>query len=156
MVAQLRVAAFRRCDQQAARRLVLDGLGERWGFVDETLNPDLDDIGSTYAAGAFVCAWRGGALVGTGGFRPLSGEPAVQLHRLSVAASERRHGVGRAVLAELLEEARSRGCTRAMLETTAAWRDAVAFWERVGFRKFDHRDGDVYLELDLRPDRRAE
>src|SRR5579883_3043906 len=35
-------------DQQAARVLILRGLGEHFGWIDETCNPDLDDIAATY------------------------------------------------------------------------------------------------------------
>ena len=38
------VRRFAPADQDAARRLILEGLGAHFGSIDESLNPDLDDI----------------------------------------------------------------------------------------------------------------
>lgn len=150
MNTDLRVSAFAPCDQEAARRLIQEGLGARWGFVDESLNPDLHDIQAAYAAGYFACAWRADELVGTGALLPLAGaERTIQVQRVSVAAAHRRAGIGRAIVAHMLELARQRGFARAMLETTASWEDAIVFWEQNGFRRYDLRDGDIYLERAL-------
>ena len=40
----IRISEFEPSDQAAARRLILDGLAERWGVLDESLNPDLNEI----------------------------------------------------------------------------------------------------------------
>ncbi len=146
---RIRLESFRPGDQRAARALILRGLAEHWGEVDETLNADLDDIAEAYALGCFVVAWCGGSLVGTGGFLPLS-ETSVQIHRMSVAAELRRRGIGSAILDDLLNAARARGFRRAVLETTEAWTEVGSFYERRGFRCFDRRDGDFWFELDLR------
>jgi GNAT superfamily N-acetyltransferase len=146
----LRIAVFEPHDQPLARSLLLEGLGARWGFIDESLNPDLDDIGEAYRGGYFACAWRAGELVGTGAFLPLAGElVTIQLQRVSVATSQRRAGVGRALVTHLLEEAGRRGSARAMLETNATWDDAILFWEQNGFSRYDLRDGEIYLERGL-------
>ena len=127
---------------------MLRGLGEHWGRVDETLNPDLDDIAAAYADGYFAVARCRGALVGAGGFLPVS-SAIVQIHRMSVDATRRRQGIGSALLAHLIEVARTRGFERAMLETTATWHEVVAFWERRGFARTVEREGDQYFERRL-------
>ena len=55
-------------DQAAVRALILAGLGDHFGFIDETRNPDLDDIAGTYLARnhVFVVGELGGAVVATG------------------------------------------------------------------------------------------
>jgi hypothetical protein len=40
----LKVARLTPEDKVPVRTLVLQGLAERWGAVDATLNPDLDDL----------------------------------------------------------------------------------------------------------------
>ncbi|CAA9269377.1 MAG: hypothetical protein AVDCRST_MAG93-2561, partial [uncultured Chloroflexia bacterium] len=40
----LAIRPFTPADQKAARDLVLDGLGEHFGWIDTSRNPDLDDI----------------------------------------------------------------------------------------------------------------
>src|SRR5215203_5667644 len=42
------IRPFVPADQAQAREIILAGLGEHWGFIDDTLNPDLDDILAAY------------------------------------------------------------------------------------------------------------
>ncbi len=146
--AKLRIVPFRPVDQVAARALILTGLAERWGTLDESLNPDLVDIASTYASGMFLCAWADDELVGTGALRNRE-MGVVEIVRMSVARAWRRHGVGRALVSALLDIARVHGHRRIILETTETWEDAVRFYLGLGFVITHHHDGDVYFELDL-------
>lgn len=135
-------------DQAAARRLILDGLAEHWGALDPVLNRDLDDIAASYAAGIFLVAVQNGRLVGTGALIPAA-PGVVRIVRMSVEKSVRRQGIGRALLRALLDAARAQGCRRVVLETTATWRDAVAFYTRHGFRPVAQQAGDIHFVLDL-------
>ena len=97
---QLHIRPFRPGDQDAARRLILDGLGEHFGFIDASLNPDLDDIWQTYVlAGApFAVAELDGELVGTGALvaERAPGRLATgRIVRVSVSPHHRRLGIGR-------------------------------------------------------------
>jgi putative acetyltransferase len=140
------VRRFRAEDQAAARALILAGLAEHWGTLDPTLNPDLDDIAATYAAGVvYVAVTPDGAIVGTGALRPVDATTG-EIVRMSVAREARRQGVGRRILGALLDEARARGMTRAILETTATWEGARAFYRSAGFEITHYADGDVYFE----------
>jgi hypothetical protein len=60
--------SFVPADQDAAYSLILEGLGGHFGFIDTSLNPDLDDIQSAYldTGACFVVADVGGDLAGTG------------------------------------------------------------------------------------------
>ncbi len=135
-------------DQDAARTLILNGLAERWGDLDENKNPDLNDIARAYAAGLFLVARREEEVIGTGAFRPLDGD-TVEVVRMSVRADLRRRGIGRAILTGLCRRARCRGYRRVILETTATWHDAIAFYRAFGFRVTHRVAGDVYFALDL-------
>ncbi len=136
---------FQPQDQQPARELILEGLVEHWGFLDPTLNPDLNDIAHTYANGLFLTAWQGMTLVGTGAFLPVDGQ-TVQIVRMSVRKSHRRLGLGKRILEALLQEAARRGYRRAILETTATWTEVIAFYLQCGFAITHYADGDVYFE----------
>ena len=150
---------FTPADQQAARALILEGLGERFGYIDETRNPDVDDIAAEYLAQGhvFLVAEQAGALVGTGALRCEPDEPdgtdamPCQLVRVSVRRDLRHQGIARALVAALLTEARARGRRRVWVETNAGWRDAIALYERLGFVVFARRDGLVFLEQSLTP-----
>ncbi len=144
----IRISEFEPSDQAAARRLILDGLADRWGVLDESLNPDLNDIAATYAPGVFLCAWASSVLIGTGALKRHP-DGVAEIVRMSVARAWRRRGVGRQMATALLAAARAQGFKRVILETTATWADAIAFYLGLGFAITHHRDGDVYFALDL-------
>lgn len=142
------VTPFHRGLQSAARDLILRGLEEHWGSLDESLNPDLRDIADSYEAGHFVVAFFENDLVGTGGYQRISSS-TVEIRRMSVERAFRRRGVASAVLAELIRHARSHGYGRIILETTATWRDAISFYEQSGFSKLGVKNGETHFELTL-------
>ncbi|MEX1255577.1 MAG: GNAT family N-acetyltransferase [Dehalococcoidia bacterium] len=136
------VRAFAPADQDAARRLIIQGLGEHFGFVDEGRNPDLDDIAASYRDGVFLVALAGDELIGTGALNPM-GRGAVQVVRMSTARQRRRQGVGRGILERLLDEARASGYRWAVLETNAGWEDAIAFYRANAFSVIGRAIGGV-------------
>lgn len=144
----IEILLFRPEDQAAARALILAGLAERWGALDESRNPDLRDIGATFDAGIFLCVWRAGILIGTGGWVPRA-DGVVEIVRMSVAREARRSGIGRRIALALIAAARQRGARRVVLETTSTWADAVAFYIGLGFTETHRQDGDTYFGLDL-------
>ena len=53
---EITLEPFQAMHQAAAKVLILQGLAQYWGKLDEAMNPDLNDIGRSYAAGYFVLA----------------------------------------------------------------------------------------------------
>lgn len=147
------VRDFTPADQRAARALILAGLGERFGAIDETRNPDLDDIAARYVAQGhrFLVAEQAGALVGTGALIYEPDGATCQLVRVSVRRDHRRHGIAQAIVVELLAEARRQGRRRVWVETDVPWHDAIALYQRLGFTEYERRDGLVFLSRDLTP-----
>ena len=139
-------------DQLALRRLVLDGLGDHWGTIDETINPDLDDIAGWYGPrdGYTVVAEAkpDGRLVG-GGTLYRDDARTARLARMTVDTSLRGQGLGRRLVAHLVEEARRRGYAAVVCETTDTWQDAIGLYLRCGFTEVDRRDGDIHFRLEL-------
>jgi GNAT superfamily N-acetyltransferase len=144
-MSDLSITPFSPADQGPARALILAGLEEHWGWLDPTLNPDLDDIAAAYADGVFLVARASGEVVGTGALLP-EGERTARIVRMSVARGRRRSGIGSGVLDALLAHARRLGYRTIVLETTATWDDAIAFYLRHGFCIVDHCDGDTHFE----------
>ena len=144
------IRPFAAGDQAAARRLVLAGLGERFGFVDESLNPDLDDVAAAYVPPGrlFVVGERHGRIVGTGALIEV-GERVGRIVRVSVDREQRGRGIGRALVAHLLATARARGYVRLLVETNDDWADAIALYRSCGFAEEDRRHGEVHLALAL-------
>lgn len=152
LAGQLEIRPFRADDQAAARQLVVTGLGERWGWIDETLNPDLNDIAISYASGIFLVAYLDGQLVGTGALVPEvtpEGIQALRVVRMSVRADLRRQGLGRRILDALLDYVHARGCRLLVVETTSTWTDAVRFYARYGFQLVEEKDGETHMTLEL-------
>jgi phosphoglycolate phosphatase len=146
------ILPFKPEDQAAVRDLILAGLGEHWGRIDYNLNRDLDDISMSYADALFVVAWEGQRIVGAGALVRKSKEVA-EVVRMSVATDRRRMGVGTRILARLCTEAKRLGFQRITLETTASWREVVAFYQRFGFRVTHYEDSafgrEAHFEFDL-------
>lgn len=147
----LTIERFRPADQPAARALILAGLEEHWGALDPALNPDLNDIATSYSDGVFLVARLArlnGQLVGTGALIPET-EGVGRIARMSVAKSHRRLGIGTRILHELLGEARRQGYRKVVLETTETWDDAISFYLRNGFSIIARHDGDMHFEMNL-------
>src|SRR5262249_25379984 len=134
------IVPFQSANQAAVKCLILAGLTEHWGYLDPTKNPDLNDIGATYAHATFLVAWWHGTIVGTGALVPQSAQCA-EIVRMSVARHMRRHGTGRRLLQHLVAHAQARGYRRIILETTATWQDVIAFYQQYGFQITHYRDG---------------
>ncbi len=145
-----RLRPFAAVDQDAVRGLILSGLGEHFGVVDERLNPDLDDIWASHirAGDLVIVAELEGGIVGTGTL--VAAEPSVgRLVRMSVDSRYRRHGIGRALVAHLVERARERGFRRLLIETNDDWHDAIGLYRACGFVEEERADGSVHLALPL-------
>jgi putative acetyltransferase len=84
--------------------------------------------------GAFFVAYLDDEPVGCGAVRRLDGRDA-EVKRMFVAERLRGRGLGRALLDTLEDEARALGATRLVLETGTRQREAMALYERAGFRQ---------------------
>jgi GNAT superfamily N-acetyltransferase len=67
--------------------------------------------------------------------------PAAKVGALVVDESSRRRGVGKALIAAMEAEARSRGCGLLYLTTSERRDDAHAFYEQVGLQQTGRRYG---------------
>ena len=148
MEGELCIRSFEVGDQEQARRLILEGLGEHFGYIDETLNPDLDDILHNYlrAGQVFVVACIGRELVGTGALLS-HGEGIGEMVRISTRKDYRRRGIGQAIVTYLMNVARLRGDRRIIVKTKASWHDAIHLYKRLGFVEYRRTALGVGLEL---------
>jgi ribosomal protein S18 acetylase RimI-like enzyme len=144
------IRAFAPSDQIAARRLILEGLGEHFGTVDETRNPDINNIAANYVGRGhlFLVAEDALGLVGTAALVFEEGATA-QVVRVSVAPRWRRRGLAKALVMRLIEAGSARGLVRLWMETNDDWEPAIGLYRACGFTPYDHRDGNIYMELGL-------
>jgi GNAT superfamily N-acetyltransferase len=101
---------------------------ERYGTPDSEPGP----APTASDVSVFLVAFVGGEPVGCGGLRTLD-EDHGEVKRMFVAKSHRGTGVSTAILAALMDAARSLGWSRVVLETGDKQPDAVRFYEREGF-----------------------
>jgi len=95
---------------------------------------DADEVAE--GNGAFLVAWRGPTPIGCGALRRIDPQTG-ELKRMYVAAQERSHGVGRALLAALESEARKLNLRKLVLETGIRQLAAIALYQRTGFNRID-------------------
>jgi len=147
------IRPFTPADQAAARSLILTGLGEHWGSIDETLNPDVDDIAAHYppaTADFYVVEDADGAIIGTAGLVQDDAETG-RIVRMSVARAARGRGIGKRLVAQLESAARARGYRRLVCETTHDWTDAIALYTATGFTELGVWNDDRHFEKLLAP-----
>jgi putative acetyltransferase len=142
------ILPFQPEDQAEVKRLILSGLGDHWGIIDPSKNPDLDDIATTYTGATFLVARWQNQIVGTGSLVPRP-EGKAEVVRMSVAIDMRRKGIGRLILDQLVLRARAAGFRQVILETTSTWLEVIEFYLRYGFHITHYQDGDVYFALIL-------
>lgn len=94
----------------------------------------LDAEEVTEGRGAFFVARSGGEPVGCGAIRRLDASTA-EIKRMYVAPALRGRGVGWAILAALEQEARRLGVSELVLETGDRLTEALALYERCGFKR---------------------
>ncbi|HEY3312889.1 MAG TPA: GNAT family N-acetyltransferase [Anaerolineales bacterium] len=151
---EITIKTFQPDNQDEVKQLILAGLVQHFGVLDPHLNPDLNDIASSYAGAIFLVAWHQARIVGTGALIPRSTDGA-EIVRMSVAQDMRRMGIGRLLLLRLCEKARIAGYNHLVLETTSTWHEVITFYQQFGFHITHQHNGDTYFALDLSelPDR---
>lgn len=127
-----------RHDRTAIRNLVFGVLAEYGLQPDpEGTDSDLDDIETIYqlSGGCFdVLLNASGQIIGTVGLFPLSRE-VCELRKMYLSSTARGQGHGRRMLEHALATATARGFTRITLETASVLIEAIALYERYGFRR---------------------
>lgn len=129
-------------DEQVAARLLDEALGGR----DQVRKDELVDLLAHRALGAFV----DGELAGVATYS-VEGAGVSELVGLAVLSPYRRRGLGAALVDASLEAAATGGATRMWLVATNDNLDALALYQRQGFRVVRIRRGAVDRARLLKP-----
>lgn len=135
--ATLRPAESR--DREAIRALVYAVITEYDLSGDaQAIDQDLNDPAASYRSqgGRFDVLEENGHIVGCVGMLPLAEEGNVELRRMYLEPSARGRGHGHRLLRHALAWAGAAGFRRVTLETAAALTDAIALYQRCGFRRY--------------------
>jgi GNAT superfamily N-acetyltransferase len=103
----------------------------RYGGRDET---PVDDDEFAPPGGAFVVVLVDGAPIGCGGLRRHDAD-VVEIKRMYIRPTHRRHGHGGRLLDALEQRARTLGYRRAVLETGTAQPEALALYVGAGYTR---------------------
>jgi ribosomal protein S18 acetylase RimI-like enzyme len=128
----------------------LRGLWEQWQatspppppWADVSWEANLPEFEQALAANALFLSEEDGRA--TGFVTAWLEDHVARIGDLYVAEAGRRHGTGRALVDTVIENLRARGATHMLLN---AHPDALAFYERLGFREESRT---LYLALDVR------
>ena len=138
---------------RALLRAYADSLPFELDFQD--FDRELADLPGPYAPprGALLVARIGGEVSGCVALRPLTQE-ICELKRLFVHPTARGAGLGRRLMAAVVEEARRLGYGRMRLDTTPGMETAQRLYEELGFGEtapYTHNPvaGTRFLELQL-------
>jgi len=126
-------------DQAPVRALIWAGMTARFGFLDESANPDVDDIRAHFImpGETFLVAWQDDQISGCGALmREHGSDLTARIVRVSVSADRQRQGVGRLISTRLLEIARERGFSEVLVETNEGWTSALSLYQALGFREY--------------------
>lgn len=153
MQGEFYIRPFEERDQEQARRVIIEGLGEHFGFIDETYNQDLNDILHSYIAPGhvFLVGCIGEEIVGTGVLMRRD-ERTSELVRISTRKDARRQGIGRAIITALVNIARSHGDRRIIVKTDTPWHEVITFYKSLGFTEYERTALDVSMELFVAPE----
>lgn len=105
----------------------------------EGTDADLKDIEGNYikAGGVFeVVETEDGRIIGTVGLFPKSAE-VCELRKMYLMRETRGHGLGKQLLERMLATARTLGFRRMELETASPLKEAIALYQRYGFRPLE-------------------
>lgn len=126
----------------AAMRLYFDELDRRF--------PDGFDPGEPAPPETVTLATSDGVVVACGGLQQIDhGDPrgVDEVKRMWVDPSWRGAGLGSRLLRHLEDQARARGRGVVRLDTNGALTDAIALYERAGYRRIERYNDNPYAEL---------
>jgi putative acetyltransferase len=121
----------------------------------EVLNDPVGHI--LQAGGAIFMAMQEGVAIGTCALLAMA-DGSFEVAKMTVAAECRGQGIGKRLLAHVIEHARATGAARLYLETNSSLHSAVHVYESLGFRHLPaervkpspYARANVYMELILR------
>ena len=132
----------------------LEALGRYFAELDRRFpagfDPDRggtkdDDRALRRPHGAFVVLSTDAMVIGCGGVQRIA-EGTAEIKRMWIDDGHRGLGLGRRLLGRLEDEARSLGHTRVVLDTNASLTEAIAMYERSGYRAIARYNDNPYAQ----------
>ncbi|WP_170311495.1 GNAT family N-acetyltransferase [Vallitalea okinawensis] len=137
---------FKKRDQEQVEEVILQGLGQRFGYIDGTVNPDIKDIISHYVLDGhiFRIVEVENKIIGTGAML-VEAKDVGRIVRISVIGDYRRLGVGRLIMDDLLQRAKEKDIKSIVLSTNLGWDSAIRLYESCGFEEYTRDDEEIHM-----------
>lgn len=126
---------------RVATQRYFDELDARLPGGFDTGGPDAPEPGATY-----VVAMSDGEPVAYGGIRPVLDDETAEIKRMWVHGDWRGAGLGARMLRHLEALAVDQGYRRAVLDTNGTLVEAIAMYERSGYRRIERYNDNPYAE----------
>ncbi len=124
-------------DSRPIKELVFTVLGQYGLEPDPSqTDADLDDIEASYFARGgifYVLETQAGAIIGAYGLYPKEAGTC-ELRKMYLHRDHRGKGLGKRLLDDAMDNARRLGFRRVVLETASILTEAIALYERYGFK----------------------
>ncbi len=132
---------------ESAKNLVLSGLKEHWGTIDNSLNPDLYAILEHYIAKGddFIVGVYDKQVICCGALTKES-QAVGRMQRISVDINFRGKGLASKIVDFLEKRAHIRGFKIIVVETTKTWDNAIQLYLKNGYKEYNRDEEDVHLE----------
>ncbi len=150
MLSDLQLRMVHADDQEEARLLILEGLGEHFGYIDESLNSDINNIKINFSkqGSFFIVAQLNSSIIGTGGLI-LEEKDTGRIVRISVKQKFRGHGIGKNIVEYLIKLAKEYGYKKIIVSTNLDWVEAIHLYKKCGFYDYDRDNIEVHMYLEL-------
>lgn len=130
---------FRTDDQAVVQALINQGLAQRFGEVDKSMNPDVADIQCHYIDQDAVFlvvedTANENVIAGCGALIHENGSDDIaRIVRVSVREDMQGRGLGRVISQRLIARAREKGYRQILVETNDDWTNALRLYQSLGF-----------------------
>jgi predicted N-acetyltransferase YhbS len=156
MLQNVVIRRFRDVDVEAFRQLNTAWINQYFEMEEKDRRMLARPASIVEAGGVILMAESEGQAIGCVALLRLSLED-VELAKMTVAETWRRHGVGRALLDAAIDAARAMAARRIYLESNSKLTAAIALYERVGFHHLvgddrpppAYQTADVFMQLEL-------
>lgn len=146
MRSKLRIEPVNSETQYMAKQVILQGLFERFGYIDPSLNPDIDSPVEAYISHgqSFLVGFFKGLIIATGALVEVASDTG-QIKRLSVLKGFRHQGFATQMLEKLEDIARQKGYTKLYLETNQDWDSAIQLYLKLGYQMAENKGNCFYF-----------
>lgn len=151
LIDKIKIIPINKGYEKHAKALVLNGLSERFGYLDKDLNTDLNNIIKSYTGkgNIFLIGLLDKRVACTGALIQLDKETA-QIVRISVDNQYRKNGFAKLMIKHLEKYAFEKNFKRIIIFAEPHWTEAVNLYNSCGYVVNGQDDVDLHFYKNIR------